>query len=132
MTDAILMDCGHRSQATANGRPVCAICIGTHADEAARTVRQPPDLTGRKAHCIYCNQEADSSVGLPFFELGGDRRTAPPELRARWATAWQAVISAGGRSKADPLLVASMDDLLRQVADAATGDLYYCGCKGWD
>jgi hypothetical protein len=132
MTDSILMTCGHRSQATSDGKPVCAICIGTSADTAARTVRQPPDLTGRKAHCIQCNRETDSSVDLPFFALGGDRRTAPLELRDRWHAAWTVVILAGGRSQADPLLVASMDDLLRQVVEAATGDLYYCGCRGWD
>jgi hypothetical protein len=127
------MACGHRGQGTTeDGKPVCAICVGTSQDANSRRAVDAPDLSERKAHCIYCNKEADSSLDLPFFELGGDNRTADPEVRARWAQAWQAVLAAGGRGKADALLVASMDDLHRQMRESCTGDLFYDGCRGWD
>lgn len=130
---APLMACGHRGQGTLpDGSPVCAICVGTHLDAASRTVKEAPDLAGRTARCIHCGKPAPSSVDLPFFELGGDNLTADPEVRTRWAQAWQAVLAAGGRGKADALLVASMDDLHRQMRESCTGDLYYDGCRGWD
>lgn len=69
-----MMKCGHAANAkTAAGGPVCAICFGIVAG-ADVVDDSPPDLTGRRAECIYCGMTAQSSTNLAFFE---HRPTAP-------------------------------------------------------
>jgi len=64
-----LMKCGHTANAvrTNTNEPVCVICIGIvpGADEVAESL---PDLSNRKARCVYGDREVDSSFELAFFE----------------------------------------------------------------
>jgi len=68
-----MMKCGHAANATSEGKPVCAICVGMKpgADEIDQS---PPSLAGRKAICAYSHGangdrgETDSRTNLPFFE----------------------------------------------------------------
>lgn len=62
-----MMKCGHAANAIiGDGQPVCAICLGIHS--GADVVDEEPDLTGRRAECIYCGMTAQSSTNLAFFE----------------------------------------------------------------
>lgn len=64
-----MMACGHAAQGFVGSertQPGCVICYGL--TPKALIVAETPDLTGRKATCIYCGKEADSNIGLPFFE----------------------------------------------------------------
>jgi len=66
----VMMKCGHTANATdaRTGKPTCAICIGLK--EGAETVTEAPDLTGRRARCLYyrsCSNEVDSDIELAFF-----------------------------------------------------------------
>ena len=63
----VMMRCGHKANATHYGKPVCVICFGLTPDAeiVADTV---PDLTGRRARCIYCDNVQDSNINLPLFE----------------------------------------------------------------
>lgn len=69
MGSSVLMRCGHAANAVdhATGKPVCAICIGLTPD-AEIVAEKQPDLKGRKARCVYCKREVDSSTSLAFFE----------------------------------------------------------------
>ena len=58
--ERVLMTCGHASNATVDGKPYCAIC--DRSDPAPT-----PDLTGRKACCLYCFKREPSSLRLPYF-----------------------------------------------------------------
>ena len=64
-----LMGCGHVSNATMGGKPVCAICRGI--DDGAQVVVHEVvgsiGLEDRKARCVYCKQTIDSNWNLPFF-----------------------------------------------------------------
>lgn len=64
-----MMACGHAAQGFVGSertQPGCVICYGL--TPKALIVAETPDLTGRKATCIFCGKEADSNIGLPFFE----------------------------------------------------------------
>ncbi len=55
------LKCGHGITAYDDcGKPICPVCGCRETIE--------PDLAGRTALCIYCGQQAQSGVGLPFFE----------------------------------------------------------------
>jgi hypothetical protein len=68
-----MMQCGHAANATVKdketgeSKPCCVICAGISAgwDVVATS---PPDLSGRKAKCSYCNRTRDSAISLAFFE----------------------------------------------------------------
>lgn len=67
-----LMQCGHTANArTADGRSICAICIGINPG-AESIETSPPSLEGRRARCGYyghkCRSECDSALSLAFFE----------------------------------------------------------------
>jgi hypothetical protein len=62
----VLMKCGHSSLGTLNGKPVCPSCVGIN--KGAEEVADIPDLTDRKASCIYCKRLVVSNTDLPFFE----------------------------------------------------------------
>lgn len=64
---AVLMKCGHSSNATRDGKPCCVICAGI-IPGAYEIAEIQPDLTGRKAKCASCGKTKDSSINLPFFE----------------------------------------------------------------
>lgn len=68
-----LMKCGHVPNATANGKPVCAICIGKTLD-AEIIDDNTPDLKGRTAQCRYCNKKRESDLLLPFFSYEPDKK----------------------------------------------------------
>jgi len=62
-----MMKCGHAANAEdENGNPVCVICAGITPD--AYVVAEMPDLSGRRAKCVYCERKVQSSTDLPFFE----------------------------------------------------------------
>ena len=63
-----MMGCGHSANAkNEDGGPVCAICVGL--DPRATVIVEPPNLSGRKAHCSYgAHAIVDSSIDLAFFE----------------------------------------------------------------
>jgi len=63
--EKMMMACGHSANATHEGKPCCAICIGLN-DDAERVI-EAPDLNGRMATCS-CGKKAPSSTSLPFFE----------------------------------------------------------------
>lgn len=63
----VLMKCGHTNTGiTSEGKIVCASCYGI-AEGADEVAEVQPDLTGRKAKCVYCKTVKDSSLDLPFF-----------------------------------------------------------------
>jgi hypothetical protein len=90
-----MMECGHSANAKdADGNPCCAICIGM-IDGADRVMKSAPDLSNRKARCMYydsiprgrshssnfgcergkiCNCEVVSSTALPFFSHTPDMK----------------------------------------------------------
>jgi hypothetical protein len=65
-----LMACGHVSNATQNGEPVCVLCVGRHsgATVAVRECEGTMGLEGRVARCWDCYHETESRWELPFFE----------------------------------------------------------------
>lgn len=70
-----MMACGHAANATdAEGKPVCAICIGIV--EGADVIAETPNLDGRMARCSYyytCKHERTSNINLPFFSHRPDK-----------------------------------------------------------
>ena len=65
----ILMACGHMSQGiTADGKYICIVC----GCEEPWKYLEKHYLESRKARCIYCGKEKDSSEDLPFFEYKKD------------------------------------------------------------
>lgn len=69
-----MMKCGHIGYAKdKDGNPCCAICAGSTPDAFIVEDNQP-NLTGRKARCLYCGSLKDSSPDLPFFEYRPDRK----------------------------------------------------------
>jgi len=66
-----LMECGHTANAVReDGSPVCIICVGIV--EGAKEVvpeEQVPNLSDRKAECVYCGVQTQSNLNLPFFEF---------------------------------------------------------------
>lgn len=64
------MKCGHTSNATRNGEPICAICCGINdgATVVIAECKGTAGLEGRKAKCMSCNNKTDSNWGLAFFE----------------------------------------------------------------
>lgn len=67
--DTPMMRCGHAANATADGKPVCVVCLGLTPD-AEIVNDSPPLLDGRMAECVYtdCRHMAPSSPNLPLFE----------------------------------------------------------------
>ena len=63
-----MMKCGHAANASVNGKPVCAFCIGIVS--GAGEVDDRPVAKDRMAYCTYCNSSHPSSPDLPFFGLG--------------------------------------------------------------
>ena len=61
-----MMKCGHAANATSEGKPACAICVGINP--GALEIATQPELAGRKSKCSYCKRERESSSDLPFFE----------------------------------------------------------------
>jgi hypothetical protein len=58
-----LMKCGHVANAeTFDGKPVCVIC------KCYEIANEQPIIIGRKAKCVWCGSERESSFNLPFFE----------------------------------------------------------------
>lgn len=64
-----LMKCGHAPNAIdGDGRNCCVICMCAEPADSA------PDLTNRKAVCVYGNhKEVASSFDLAFFEYKKDK-----------------------------------------------------------
>lgn len=67
---AYLMGCGHTTNATRNGEPICAICCGikSGAEVVIAECRGTVGLEGRKAKCICCGKLQDSKWELFLFE----------------------------------------------------------------
>lgn len=65
-----LMKCGHAANATTEGKPCCAICIGI--DAGAEEIAETPNLEGRKSKC-GCGKVISSNMNLPFFEYCSDK-----------------------------------------------------------
>ena len=63
-----MMKCGHAANATANGKPCCAICVGILA--GAEMVSHMVPSADRLAQCAYCKTTRPSSQweSLAFFE----------------------------------------------------------------
>ena len=60
-----LMSCGHVAEAIdSDGNPTCT------CSRNAKPVEKP-NLEGRKARCVYCHSERDSSYELWFFQYNG-------------------------------------------------------------
>lgn len=68
-----MMMCGHVAQGinSETNEPVCVICVGI-TPNATIVETNLPDLTNRKARCVYygrkCKSEVDSRFNLAFFE----------------------------------------------------------------
>ena len=61
-----MMSCGHAANATSQGKPCCAICIGLHP--GARVIaHNVPSLAGRIATCGG-HSPVSSNTNLAFFK----------------------------------------------------------------
>lgn len=121
---AVMMKCGHASNATdRNDKPCCAICMGM--DCGAETISTVTiDLAGRTAKCS-CGNMSPSSLSLPFFEYWG------PGSREALN-----ICQCGYAFVAHTPEVMDRNKKLTCTAFVARGprefDRYYCGCRGWD
>lgn len=64
------MGCGHTSNATKDGKPICLICYGIHngATVPIKEYNDTEGLEGRKAKCNMCDNKTDSNWRLFLFE----------------------------------------------------------------
>jgi hypothetical protein len=123
-----MMGCGHSANATTNGKPCYAICIGLN--DAATVVVEAPDLSGRKAICGSCGSIVDSSINLPFFEYRGPKSKTDTDYCIcgmhkdaheynENRVVKQSVVQQG---KCKGFVAAGPKEY----------DSYYSGCRGWD
>lgn len=97
------MKCGHSANATREGEPVCAVCLGI-VPGADVVDTDAPDLSGRMARCSYARP------GTVTHRGGGQYA-----------------------SREFPSAVASSPNLAFFKAEPEQAeDSYYCGCWGWD
>jgi len=61
-----MMKCGHRANATNNGKPCCVICAGFN--DKWKEIVEEPDLTNRKCRCEYCKKIVPSLNAVAFYE----------------------------------------------------------------
>jgi len=61
-----MMKCGHRANATQNGKPCCVICAGL--SDGYDVVVEEPNLEGRKCICSQCKKIVDSKDAIAFFK----------------------------------------------------------------
>jgi len=57
-----LMTCGHTSNATFEGKPICVICNCKDLSDGVA------NLDGRTSRCSECKKETRSSFTLAFFK----------------------------------------------------------------
>jgi hypothetical protein len=71
----VIMRCGHVAlgRDIREGTPACPICLGL-TEEALLVMIPQPDLRGRTAKCVVCEDQQPSSLDLPYFQYreGGD------------------------------------------------------------
>ena len=62
-----LMKCGHKPNATSNGKPCCVICAGIKSghDEFGEII----DLANRECKCPMCKKIVPSDKHIAFFEF---------------------------------------------------------------
>ena len=65
MTEEVYMECGHKANATCEGKPCCVICAPS---KESMTPTEKPDLTGRKCKCVHCGKIVPSTEHIAFFE----------------------------------------------------------------
>ena len=65
----VIMRCGHVAMGRdmEDGTPVCPICLGL-TDDALFAMIPQPDLEGRQAVCVVCEENKPSSLYLPYFQ----------------------------------------------------------------
>ena len=131
-----LMKCGHVAQGVdGEGHPVCVICSGI-TPNAHIVDDNPPSLEGRMAICTSCyKHEVPSSYDLPFFEYGGDIKSAPSELITERNALLLRTRNSASLSGKPPLSEEERNRLRwikKELRRQATRDGYYCGCMGWD
>jgi hypothetical protein len=117
--DKPMMMCGHAANATSNGKPSCAICIG---DPRAITVNLAEiDLTGRKAKC-YCGKTTESNLNrCAFFEhKGADSFAAQNHCK-------NCHYYKGAHNQDYERVCNNFEP-----HGPFEFDSYYCGCHGWD
>lgn len=119
----ILMECGHTSNATCNGKPSCVIC------SCNAVASQKPDLTGRIAKCTMCSTRLPSNYGLAFFEYRG-----PGSIEATETCKCGYYKCAHERQpeNVDPRSVIETGKCKGFEARGPREDGFYCGCHGWD
>ena len=61
-----MMKCGHRANATSNGKPCCVICAGIKA--GYNEIVDEPDLSNRECKCDMCGKIVPSLEAVAFFE----------------------------------------------------------------
>ena len=119
---SVMMECGHATNATSDGLPVCAICA---PNVRAYTVASDPDLTDREARC-GCGKIVPSSKGLAFFEYRGEGSQAATNMcrHCRYAEQAHAL-------KPNVKHLQHCCDAF-EPHGAWEYDTFYCGCRGWD
>jgi hypothetical protein len=66
-----MMKCGHRANATSNGKPCCVICADITA--GYNEVAPEPDLSKRMCKCPQCDKIVPSTKAVAFFEHRPDK-----------------------------------------------------------
>lgn len=66
-----MMKCGHRANATSDGKPCCVICAGITA--RYNEIADEPDLSNRKCICSQCKKVVPSSEAVAFFKHRPDK-----------------------------------------------------------
>lgn len=111
-----LMKCGHAASAynATTGQPSCAICLG---DPRAEQIEEnPPDLTNRKARCVYFGAVS----GIPGQCSPVMGAFGHPELNTKPRCVCQTEIAS------------NLNLPFFEYRPNEDFDFFYCGCHGWD
>lgn len=119
-TDKPMLACGHRANATSEGKPACAICVGTHS--GAMIPVAAPDLTERTARCSCGTKQPSLNPRLAFFEYLGPE--SPAALHRCRCGYYDSAHQPGERYQ--------VKDHPFEPHGAYEFDSYYCGHNGWD
>ena len=142
MTTRILMKCGCVAQGvltSIRGVPVNPPVPSCVIHDCIEPADAKPDLTGRKARCVYNHNSRPgqpprpSSFDLAFFEYcgPGSQRATEYCVCGYLKSAHDAATDACPRNT-KPLSGKRSPTGKFQARGPLEFDLYYCGCFGWD
>ncbi len=141
MENRVLMECGCVSSAEdEKGNMVCPVHYP--AKESMTPMRDPVNLDGRVAQCVYCKTEEPSSLELPFFEIASGPKTWTSENVTKVEMAREKLNKY--RKEKMPKIGDPEDERIRleyvearNIAERdkkieGVPDRFYCGCRGFD